>query len=95
MNIQQAHQEEKKVSVIPLFKGEEGVTKNIHIKKDAELSKHQSKTPALLICIIGEVVFENENGVKKTLKQGDYVDIEPKVDHWINSVLDSYLLLIK
>lgn len=95
MNIQEMHPKEKEVSAIAFFKGEEGATKNIHLSKGAELSKHQSKTPALLICIIGEVVFENQNGVKETLKQGDYVNIEPMVDHWINGVTDSYLLLIK
>lgn len=95
MNIKEIHPEGKEVSAIALFKGEEGVTKSIHLSKGAELSKHQSKTAALLICIVGEIVFENGNGVKETLKQGDYVNIEPMVDHWINSQMDSYLLLIK
>jgi len=95
MNIQQLHPTEKQVSGIPLFKGEVGETKSLHISKGAEVPKHQSKTPALLICIAGEIVFENGNGVKETLKQGDYVNIEPLVDHWMNSVTDSYLLLIK
>ena len=95
MNIQEIHPKEKEVSAIALFKGEEGVTKSMHLSKGAELSKHHSKVPALLICITGEVVFENENGVKETLKQGDYVNIEPDVEHWVNSQMDSYLLLIK
>jgi quercetin dioxygenase-like cupin family protein len=95
MNIQEIHPKEKEVSAVALFKGEEGVTKSLHISKGAELSKHQSKTPALLICIAGEVVFENVNGVKIMLKQGDYFGIEPMVDHWVSSVADSYLLLIK
>lgn len=95
MNIQNIHPEAKDVSALTIFKGVEGVTKSLHLKKDAELSKHQTKTPALLICIIGEVVFEYENGVKETLKQGDYIDIEPFVNHWVKGVLDSYLLLIK
>jgi quercetin dioxygenase-like cupin family protein len=95
MNVQQLHPTAKGVSGILLFKGEEGTTKSLHLSKGAEISKHQSKTPALLICIAGEIVFENGNGVKKTLKQGDYVNIEPLVDHWMNSVTDSYLLLIK
>lgn len=95
MNIKQIHPVEKEISAIPLFKGEEGVTKSLHLSKGAELAKHQSKTPALLICVVGEIVFENENGVKETLKQGDYVTIEPMVYHWMNSAVDSYLLLIK
>lgn len=95
MNIQQLHPTEKQVSGILLFKGEEGETKSLHISKGAEVSKHQSKIPALLICIIGEIVFENGNGIKKTLKQGDYVNIEPLVDHWMKGITDSHLLLIK
>jgi len=95
MNIQKLHPAEKEVSAITLFKGEGGVTKSIHLSKGAQLPKHQTKTTALLICIIGEVVFENGNGVKETLKQGDYLNIEPDVEHWINSQMDSYLLLIK
>ena len=95
MNVQQLHPTEKEVSGIPLFKGEEGETKSLRISKGAEVSKHQSKTPALLICIIGEIVFENGNGVKETLKQGDYVNIDPLIDHWMKGVADSHLLLIK
>jgi quercetin dioxygenase-like cupin family protein len=95
MNVQQLHPAEKEVSGISLFKGQESETKSLHISRGAEISKHQSKTPALLICIIGEVVFEDGNGIKETLKQGDYVNIEPLVDHWMKSVTDSHLLLIK
>ncbi len=95
MNIQQLHAEEKKVSAITFFKGEEGVTKSIHLSKGAELSKHQTKTSAILLCLLGEAVFENGNGFKETLKQGDYVNIEPLVDHWIIGVSDCHLLLIK
>lgn len=75
MKIQELHPEEKDLSAKVLFIGEEGVTKSIHLSRGAELSKHQSKTPALLICIVGEIVLENEKGVKKTLRQGDYVNI--------------------
>ena len=95
MNVQQLHPTEKEISGISFFKGKEGETKSLRMSKGAEVSKHQSKTPALLICIIGEILFENENGVKETLKQGDYVNIEPMVNHWMNSIADSYLLLIK
>lgn len=95
MNINRIHPEAKEVSAIAIFKGAEGITKSILLQKGAELSKHQSSTPAFLICVVGEVVFENETGLKETLKQGDYVNIKPKVDHWINSAADSYLLLIK
>ena len=95
MNIQQLHTAEKSISTSTLLKGEEGVTKSMYLAKGGELPKHQSKTPAVLICVIGEVIFENENGAKETLKQGDYVNIDPMVTHWVNSFAESYLLLIK
>lgn len=95
MNIQKLHPQGKEVSAIALFKGEEGVTKSIHLSKGAQLPKHQTKTTALLVCIVGDVVFEDSTGVKQPLKQGDYVAIEPLVDHWINGISDSYLLLLK
>ncbi len=94
-NIQKSNPLTKEVSAVALFKGKEGVTKSIHLSKGSELSKHQSKTPALLMCIIGEVIFQNEKGIKDTLKPGDYLTIEPYVEHWINSLTDSTLLLIK
>lgn len=95
MNIKELHPVAKGVSAISLFKGEEGVVKSIHLSEGTELTKHQSKTNALLLCVDGEIIFENANGVKETLKQGDYINIEPLVDHWMNSVTESYLLLIK
>ena len=50
---------------------------------------------ALLICMEGEVIFENENGIKETLSPGDYVHIEPMVKHWVEGTIESQLLLIK
>lgn len=95
MNIKAIHPKGKEVSTLTLFKGVDGVTTCIHLSKDAELAKHQSKTHALLVCIDGNVVFENQNGVKEILKQGDYVEIEPFISHWVIGVMDSDLLLIK
>ncbi|MFT6883210.1 MAG: quercetin dioxygenase-like cupin family protein, partial [Marinoscillum sp.] len=53
------------------------------------------KYPGLLICVIGKVVFEDEKGECKTLKTGDYVDIEPEIRHWVLATIDSQLVLIK
>lgn len=95
MNIKDLHPAVKGISAISLFKGKEGMVKTIHLSTGSELTKHQSKINALLLCIDGEVVFENDNGVKEILKQGDYVIIEPLVNHWVKSNTDSYLLLMK
>lgn len=49
----------------------------------------------LNICIEGKVVFNNEQGMEVTLLPGDYANIEPMVKHWVDAVVDSYLLLFK
>lgn len=95
MNIKDLHPSVKGVSTFSVFKGEEGTVRSLHLSKGEKLAKHQSKTNALLLCVDGEIIFENGNGVKEILRQGDYVNIESMVDHWMNSIADSYLLLIK
>ena len=60
-----------------------------------KLKEHITETPALLICIKGEAIFENENGLRETLKTGDYVHIEPMVKHWVKGTIESQLILIK
>jgi quercetin dioxygenase-like cupin family protein len=59
------------------------------------LDKHLTKTPALVLCITGQAVFENEKGEKHTLFSGDYVNIEPNVMHWLTAADDSHLILLK
>lgn len=94
-NISSMHEATKAVSAKPLFKGQEGVVNALQIQKDGLLDKHVTKVPALLVCVAGEVVFENEKGFKQTLTNGDYVNIEPMVTHWVKGIQDSQLLLIK
>ena len=94
MNLKNNHSTEKSVYLIPLFKGE-GVALSLQILKNQELKEHTSKVPALLICVVGEVTFENENGIKETLESGDYINIDPFVKHWVVGNKDSQLLLLK
>lgn len=95
MNINTLHNHEKPVSATALFTGELGTTTTIRIAQGAVLKEHITKTPALLICIQGHVVYENEAGVNETLMGGDYVLIEPMVKHWVEGKLDSHMLLLK
>ena len=95
MNIKELHTQEKPVSATSLFKSELGNATAIQILQGGKLKEHITKTPALLICIEGEVVFENENGIKETLFSGDYVHIEPMVKHWVEGTSESQLILIK
>ncbi len=95
MNIKELHKQEKPVSAISLFKSELGNATAIKILKGQKLQEHITKIPALLICMEGEVIFENEKGVKETLALGDYVNIEPMVKHWVEGIMESQLILIK
>lgn len=94
-NISSMHEASKPVSAKPLFKGQEGTVAALQIRKDGLLDKHITKVEALLVCVAGEVVFENEKGFKQTLRNGDFIKIEPMVTHWVKGVQDSQLLLIK
>lgn len=95
MNIKELHTQEKPVSAISLFKSELGNATAIKILKGEKLKEHITKTPALLLCLEGEVIFENENGKKERLISGDYVNIEPMVKHWVEGSSESQLILIK
>lgn len=94
-NIKNLHNNNENLSVKQLFKGKEGITRSLQLKKDALLKEHITKIEALLICISGEALYEDEKGNKKSLKIGDYIIIEPMVKHWVKATEDSQLLLIK
>ncbi|MFT7030672.1 MAG: quercetin dioxygenase-like cupin family protein [Marinoscillum sp.] len=95
MNIARLHIPERLVSAALLYQSEAGNATAIQILKGEKLKEHISKYPGLLICVIGKVVFEDEKGECKTLKTGDYVDIEPEIRHWVLATIDSQLVLIK
>ena len=94
MNIHALHQNGKDVSLVPFFE-RAGTVSAMQILADKTLKKHITKTPALLLCVRGKVVFKNEKGIEETLESGDYVEIEPMVQHWVDGISDSDLLLIK
>lgn len=95
MNIKDLHNEAKAVSTASIFKTTEGNVTSLQIIGGEQLKEHVTKMPALLICLTGEAVFENVNGLKLTLTTGEYVHIEPQIKHWINAKSTSNLLLIK
>lgn len=95
MNIKELHTQDKPVSAASLFKSELCNATAIQILKGQQLKEHVTKVPALLICIEGKAIFENEKGLKETLLPGDYINIEPIVKHWIEGITDCQLVLIK
>ena len=95
MNIKNLHTEDKAVSAISMFRGEKGNATSLRILKDQILKEHITQIPALLVCIEGNVFFENEKGLKEELQPGDYTLIEPMVKHWVQATIDSHLILFK
>jgi len=95
MNIKQLHTTEKAVSANALFKSEMGNATAIQIQKGEKLKEHTTKTPAMLICVEGIAIFENEKGIKETLNPGDYVLIEAMVTHWVFAQELCELILLK
>ncbi len=95
MNIKTFHTEEKPVQAAKIFPAVEGLVNSLQITAGNKLKEHITQVPAFLICVIGEVVFENEKGASEKLLAGDYVLIEPMVKHWVTANQDSNLLLIK
>lgn len=89
------HDPDKAVSAQPLFQGAQGMVAALQIKQDSLLKEHVTKVEALLVCVSGEVIYENEKGVHQILRNGGYVRIEPMVKHWVKGLRDSQLLLIK
>ncbi len=94
MNLKNVFTESKPLQTKRIFTSNESVT-IIQLMRSAQLKEHTTNVPAFLVCIAGEVLFENENGVKEKLLSGDFVNIEPAVKHWLNAQRDSVLLLIK
>jgi quercetin dioxygenase-like cupin family protein len=95
MNVKDLHQDTKPVSAASLFKTVEGNVTAIQILAGEQLKEHHTKVPALLLCLAGEAVFENEKGLKVNLTSGDYVLIEPLVKHWVKATSTCSLILVK
>jgi quercetin dioxygenase-like cupin family protein len=94
MNLKDLFTEDKPLQTKKLFTATDGVI-SIQIKAGGQLKEHTTNVVALLICVTGEVVFENEKGTKEILFPGGYVNIEPMIKHSVKGIQDSQLLLIK
>ncbi len=95
MNLKELHKDSIGVQTNVLFPATEGKVISLQILKGNTLKEHLSKVPALLVCVTGNTIYEDEKGIKVTLKSGDFIKIEPNVKHWRNGIKDSNLLLIK
>ena len=95
MNLKDLHKDTLGVQTNMMFPATDGKVISLQILKDSTLEEHITKVPALLVCVSGNAVYEDEKGTKAVLFSGDFVKIEPNVKHWVNSIEVSNLLLIK
>ena len=95
MNLKNLHTENTTVQTQLLFSTTEGKVIALEIAANEQLKEHITKVPALLVCVMGDAIFQNEKGESIQLKSGDYVDIEPNVKHWIDAIERSNFILIK
>jgi len=95
MNLKDLHKDTLGVQTNMMFPAKEGKVISLQILKDSQLKEHTTNVPALLICVTGNAIYEDEKGTKASLYSGDFVKIEPNVKHWVNGIENSNLLLIK
>ena len=95
MNLKEFHKDNLGVRSNMIFPTTEGKVISLQIQKGSQLKEHITKVPAILICILGCAVYEDEKGNKMNLLSGDFVKIEPNVKHLVNGIENSNLLLIK
>ena len=95
MNIKDVAKLKNEVNASVIFKTENSIVTAINIQKGGLLKEHITKTTALLLCVNGVALFENENGEAITLKHGDFLEIKPMIKHWVKGIEDSNLILVK
>lgn len=95
MNLADLHTQNLPLETSKLFEASEGKVIHISLQKNGFLKEHITKVSAFLVCISGETVYEDENNANITLKNGDYVNIEANVKHWLVGIAQSSLILIK
>lgn len=95
MNLADLHHEtDREFSSATLFNGDTGKVAAMQLRRNAQIKPHTSALPALLVCVSGEVMYE-ENNRKEKLGPGDYVKIQPEVLHWVHGLADAQLILLK
>lgn len=95
MILKNLHTENKPVQTQLLFEPKDAKVISLQIAKGETLKEHLSKIPALLVCISGNAVFTDENGMVVNLNSGTYVMIEENVKHEVKAIEESDFLLIK
>ena len=93
--LSQFHDVSKSLSAVPVFKSLQGKTIAMALKKGGLLPEHITPIPAVLVCVSGQINFQNEQGIDIVLSPGEFYEIEPNVKHWLKGLEDAQLLLLK
>lgn len=95
MNLKNLHTEDKAVQTKVVFTAAETKVISLQIAAGEQLKEHLTKVPALLVCISGNAVYQDEKGASIQLKSGDYLDLEANVKHWVDATEESNFIVIK
>lgn len=95
MNIKELLTEDKVIQTKLLFNNSDQKVIALRIKEKEILKEHLSKVPALLICISGELIYQQKGDDEILLRNGDYVFIPQEALHELRAKTTSDLLLIK
>ena len=95
MNIKDKLNFDLPVSETSLFKGVVGTTSAFQIMEGIQLNSQTLNVPAMLLCIEGKVIFQDEKGNNETLNPGDYVNIKPVENYRIRGLSNSQLIRIE
>jgi quercetin dioxygenase-like cupin family protein len=95
MNLKNPHIENKPVQTNVLFSGTEYKVIVLQIASGEYLKKHLSKVPTLLVCVSGNVIYNEDNKTTVELKTSGFVHIEANVQYSIDTITESNFLLIK
>ena len=64
MNLKEFHKDNLGVQSNMIFPTTEGKVISLQIQKGSQLKEHITKVPAILICILGCAVYEDEKGIR-------------------------------
>lgn len=95
MNLKNLHTEDKAVQTKVVFTAAETKVISLQIAAGEQLKEHLTKVPALLVCISGNAVYQDEKGASIQLKSGDYLNLEANVKHWVDATEESNFIVIK
>ncbi|HIP48841.1 MAG TPA: hypothetical protein EYG92_07755 [Lutibacter sp.] len=95
MNIKDKHNISLPISEISLFESQVGITSSLFIMEGVYLENQIIKVPALLVCVDGRLVYQDENGKDEVLDSGDLINIKPMIKYSLRGLTNSQTLIMK